>query len=132
MERFSMQHEELLYPKDWLRIAEKDLERTTQLLKLNDPELAGFCLQQSIEKFLKGFLLSKGWKLRRIHNLEALLDDAIPYSESLENYRKDCQKISAFYFLVRYPTVEIAIGKKDIEDTLKNIQGLVLDIRSLM
>ena len=65
-----MPHEESLYPADWVRIAEKDLRRVDRLLDKHDPELAGFCLQQAVEKFLKAFLLSKGWRLRRIHNLD--------------------------------------------------------------
>jgi HEPN domain-containing protein len=68
-----MPGEESLYPKDWLRIAEKDLGRVEHLLETQDPEAAGFYLQQAVEKFLKAFLLFKGWKLERIHDLESLL-----------------------------------------------------------
>jgi len=56
-----------------------------------------------VEKFLKAFLLSKGWQLRRIHNLDALLDDAIMYDSSLERFHHVCQKIAAFCFVERYP-----------------------------
>ena len=55
-----MQSGESSYPKDWLRIAEKDWKRVGMLIDGDDPELAGFCLQQAVEKFLKAFLLSKG------------------------------------------------------------------------
>jgi len=72
-----MPGDESVYPADWLRIAEKDLERVRSLLDGGDGELAGFCLQQAVEKFLKAFLLSKGWKLRRVHDLNTLLDDAL-------------------------------------------------------
>lgn len=93
--------EESLYPADWLRIAEKDLQRARRLLEEHDSGLAGFCLQQAVEKFLKAFLLSKGWQLRRIHNLDTLLDDAIIYEASLNDFRSVCQKITAFYFVER-------------------------------
>lgn len=53
-----MHPEESLYPADWLRIAEKDLNRAEYLLE-DDSELAGFCLQQGAEKLLKAFLLSQ-------------------------------------------------------------------------
>ncbi len=55
-----MRREESLYPADWIRIAEKDLRRVKRLLDDQDPEGAGFHLQQAVEKFLKAFLLSKG------------------------------------------------------------------------
>ena len=64
-----MEHSESSYPADWVRIAEKDWKRVEMLLNEGDPGLAGFCLQQAGEKFLKAFLLSRGWQLRRIHNL---------------------------------------------------------------
>ncbi len=100
-----MPHEESRYAADWLRLAQRDVERVGRLLDVHDPALAGFCLQQAVEKFLKAFLLSRGWPLKRIHHLDALLDDAITYDASLENYRSACQKITAFYFVERYPFV---------------------------
>jgi hypothetical protein len=41
-----MQPDESMYPPEWLRIAGKDLERVSRSLRDDDPELAGFCLQQ--------------------------------------------------------------------------------------
>jgi len=55
-----MPRKESLYPTDWLRIAEKDLQRAEHLLEIHDAEAAGFYLQQAVEKFLKAFLLAKG------------------------------------------------------------------------
>ena len=73
-----MPHEGPQYPKDWLRVAEKDLGRVSSLLAISDPQAAGFFLQQAVEKFLKAFLLSKGWILQRTHDLEALLNPHWP------------------------------------------------------
>lgn len=126
-----MPHEESLYPADWVRIAEKDLGRVDRLLDENDPELAGFCLQQGVEKFLKAFLLSKGWRLRRIHNLDTLLDDAITYDASLEKFRSVCQKISAFYFLERYPfLIETGITNEDVRASLDEAKELAENLRT--
>lgn len=61
-----MPRNESLYPADWLRIAEKDFVRTQHLFSIHDPEAAGFYLQQAVEKFLKAFLLTKGWQLQRL------------------------------------------------------------------
>lgn len=69
-----MKLEDSSYPADWLRIAEKDWIRVKHLLDVRDPEAAGFYLQQSAEKFMKAFLLTKGWKLQKIHDLEKLLN----------------------------------------------------------
>jgi HEPN domain-containing protein len=125
-----MPHENSLYPAEWTRIAEKDMRRVDRLLDGHDPELAGFCLQQAVEKFLKGFLLSQGWQLRRTHNLDALLDDAVTYDASLEKFRTICQKISAFYFVERYPLiVETGITEEDVRTSLEQVAELVKTLR---
>ena len=119
------------YPEDWRAIAEKDWKRA-QSMADEDPELAGFCLQRAVEKFLKAFLLSKGWRLRRIHNLEALLDEAIKYDEGLERFRSACQTITAFYFMERYPfTVQIGIDRDDVKKAVTQIKDLIEKIQKI-
>jgi len=78
--------EESTLPADWFRIAEKDLRRVAVQLEARDPEAAGFFLQQALEKYLKGFLLGHGWELKRIHSLDTLLNDALQYAPSLEEF----------------------------------------------
>lgn len=78
---------ESLYPQDWMRTADADFRRVSKRLAEGDIEDAAFHLQQAMEKYLKGFLLSKGWKLKKIHDLEALLDDAVRYLQALEPFR---------------------------------------------
>ncbi|MEW5766011.1 MAG: HEPN domain-containing protein [bacterium] len=125
-----MPRKESLYPADWLHIAEKDLRRVDRLLEEDDPELAGFCLQQAVEKFLKAFLLSQGWQLRRIHDLDTLLDDTLAYDASLEKFRSVCQKISGFYFVERYPfVVESDITEEDVRTSLEQAKRLIEELR---
>lgn len=126
-----MQHKESLYPADWMRIAEKDWLRIDKLLQANDPEAAGFFLQQATEKFLKAFLLSKGWHLKRIHDLEPLLNEALPYESSFEKYREVIQQISGFYFVERYPFIlEMGLTEEDIKKTVSKVKGLIDTIKS--
>lgn len=125
-----MPPKESRYPKDWLALAEKDLARVKRSLRDKDPELAGFCLQQAVEKFLKAFLLSKGWKLRRIHDLEALLDDTIAYDPSLDQFRNVCQKITNYYTVERYPlAVETELREEEVRASLEAADRLVNAIR---
>jgi len=99
-------------------------------LRDSDPELAAFCLQQAVEKFLKAFLLSKGWKLRRIHDLEALLDDATAHDASLDQFREVCQKITNYYVAERYPlAVEAGLTEEEVQASLKAAQRLIEKIR---
>jgi len=126
-----MPREESLYPADWLRIAEKDLKRVEHLFSVQDPEAAGFYLQQAVEKFLKAFLLSKGWALERIHDLEALLNAALAYDPSLEQFRAACQKITGFYLVERYPfTTEAGLTEDDVRNSLKEVEKLIEKLRA--
>lgn len=125
-----MPSKESRYPRDWLSLAEKDLSRVKRSLRDKDPELAGFCLQQAVEKFLKAFLLSKGWKLRRIHDLEALIDDAMAHDTSLDQFRSVCQKITNYYVVERYPlAVETDLTEKEVRASLEAAERLIERLR---
>jgi HEPN domain-containing protein len=128
-----MRREDSVYPRDWLRIAEKDLKRVKNLMEANDPEAAGFYLEQTVEKFLKAYLLSNGWKLKKIHDLEILINDSLKFASELERFRNVCQTISGFYFLDRYPlTLEAGIELDDVQETLKEIFPLFDFVRQRM
>lgn len=128
-----MRREESLYPADWLGIAEKDLGRVEYLLGIEDPEAGGFFLQQAIEKFLKAFLLSKGWKLERIHDLEALLNAALAHDPSLELFRAVCQKVTGFYLVQRYPLIPGAgLREDDVRTSLQQAKPLIERLRQAL
>jgi HEPN domain-containing protein len=90
-----MKKEEPSIAEDWLKIARKDWQRIGRNLRARDLEAAAFFLQQSLEKYLKAFLLSRQWKLRRIHELDALLDEAVRHDSALEVFRDLCERVSA-------------------------------------
>ncbi len=120
-----------LYPKDWFRIAEKDLKRAEHLLAMDDPEGAGYHLQQAVEKYLKGFLLSKGWKLKRIHDLEVLLNDALKYEASWEKFRGLCQEISGYYVIDRYPLPSAStLAKEEVQCSLDEAGKLIKQVKA--
>ena len=126
-----MPREGSLYPGDWLRIAERNLGRVDHLLNVQDPEAAGFFLQQAVEKFLKAFLLSRGWELQRIHDLETLLNAALAYDPSLEPFRSACQKITGFYLVERYPfVVESGLTEEDVRTSLIQVEVLIEKLRA--
>ena len=86
-----------LIAEEWKKVARKDWNRITRNLRDEDMEAAGFFLQQSLEKYLKAFLLYHGWKLRKIHALHDLLNDAVNYNPALERFRKLCEKVTGYY-----------------------------------
>lgn len=102
------------YPDEWFAKAEQDLARVQRRLDEGDTEDAAFHLQQAVEKALKGYLLARGWKLRKIHDVEALLDEAVAGNAALEIFRVLCQQVSGYYLIERYPGVVEGPSHADI------------------
>ncbi len=104
---------------EWKAIARRDWGRIGRNLRDRDVEAAAFFLQQSLEKYLKAFLLMRKWKLRKIHDLDALLDEAARHHVGLERFRDLCERLSGYYFAERYPP----LGALDItvEDISKDV-----------
>ena len=128
-----MSRQESRYPLDWFRIGDKELSRAQNLLHLGDLEGAGFNIHQAVEKYLKGYLLSKGWRLRRIHDLETLLNDVIVHAASLESYRTVCQRITDYYMEERYPfLVRSELTEDEIKVSLELAEQLIAIIKTLV
>jgi len=121
-----MQHKESLYPKDWFDTAQKDYKRAEILFNSDDYDGAGFHLQQALEKYFKGYLLSKGWKLKRIHDLEALLNAALAFDKALECFRPICIQVTSYYLEERYPfLLSLGTNKKDLESAMRDAAELI-------
>lgn len=118
----------------WLEKADIDLRRVHLRIEDGDKEDAAFHLQQAIEKYLKAFLLAKGWQLRKVHDLEVLLDEAIKYAPRLEKFRNVCAEVTGYYMVERYPSFvegpsirEISAGLKKAGELARMIKILLTD-----
>jgi HEPN domain-containing protein len=91
--------------EDWFLHGDNDFQSAKVLFKNNGPtDNIAFSLQQAVEKYMKGYLLSKGWKLKKIHDLEVLISEAIKHDKSFNIYLDFARIISAIYVESRYPT----------------------------
>ena len=112
-------------PSDWFLKGQHDLQRVPRRLQENDYEDAAFHLQQALEKCLKGFLIARGWRLQRTHNLSLLLDEAVAFVPNLEQFRSLCQEVSAFYVEERYPLSLEPPTSEELQPLLRQAQELV-------
>ena len=113
------------YSTEWLKKAEEDFTRVKRRLDEGDIEDAAFHLQQALEKAFKGFLLSRGWTLKKIHDLEALLDDAVKQDSSLEQFRSAVQQATGYYLIERYPSIEEGPSKEDVAQLYHDVKPLM-------
>ncbi len=120
-----MKNKESRLPEDWFNIADKDLRRVEIMLNADDLIDAGVHLQQAVEKYLKGYLLSKDWELEKTHNLVKLIDYAVEYEASFEVFREICQRATIYYTVDRYPFfVRSEVSEKEIREGLKKAKEL--------
>lgn len=116
---------------EWFALGDQDLAAARILLTEDGPlPVVAFHLQQAIEKYLKGYLISTGWSLRRIHDLEILLQEAIQVDEAFRRFWADCQRITEFYIESRYPTGFFTILEEgELRSDLATTEALIDLIR---
>lgn len=119
-------------PDDWLAQADLDLQAAEFLLGhqgLNS--IVAIHLQQAAEKYLKGYLLSTGWRLRRIHDLGVLVKESVARDAGFEQFVAPCQRITEYYLEMRYPTMIRAPIETDcLSADLEIVRSLAQLIRS--
>lgn len=121
-----MPGKESLLPHNWFRKANADVQTVEILLSHGgNMEVAAMHIQQTVEKYLKGFLLSTGWKLDRIHDLPALLDEAVTRSAAFEQFREFCETVNAFYFEARYPFLVEPPPEEEVRSFLEQTQQFI-------
>lgn len=96
------------YIDEWKQLARADWRRMEILSREGDAAGAAFFLQQSLEKWLKAYLLARGWKLRKIHVLHTLLEQACAHDKDLSDFRDLCERISSYYLAERYPGAAVS------------------------
>jgi HEPN domain-containing protein len=121
--------------KEWLDQADSDLAFAESNLKMNDRFFSQICFhfQQSAEKYLKAFLIAKGHKLRKIHNLGILLDECITINKNFEKIRGECLFLNPFYIATRYPVFwPINGSKKEAEQALQATKSIERVVKKLI
>ncbi|MEW5693236.1 MAG: HEPN domain-containing protein [Candidatus Hydrogenedentota bacterium] len=116
--------------KEWFVKAEHDLATVKLIIKhKGQSDTAAVLLQQATEKYLKGYLLSKGWRLVKTHNLKKLLDESVKYDNRFEKFQDLAILLTGYYFEEKYPFSDIEITLKEIEDNLWDVRKLIALIK---
>jgi HEPN domain-containing protein len=92
--------------REWVRKAEGDfatLQRELRARKNPNYDAACFHAQQCAEKYLKARLCEAGIRFRPIHDLVALLEQALALEPEWESFREDLAFLSDYAVSYRYP-----------------------------
>lgn len=83
-----------------------------------------------MEKYLKGYLIGKGWRLVRIHDLEDLLDYALDYNTEFEEFRPLCQEVTEYYVEERYPfLISSGITEDEVKPKIETAKQFIVKIK---
>jgi HEPN domain-containing protein len=90
---------------EWFERGDRDLD-TAQLLydEHGYSDVIAYHVQQAVEKYLKGYLVFKGQRPPRIHELDTLLNLVSKTDPDLYSpYIDLCEKATRYYIEERYP-----------------------------
>ncbi len=113
--------------KEWFERGKHDLETAKILLREEKYlDVAAFHIHQAIEKYLKGYLIHNGWELRKIHDLELLITEAVNFDSDSQKYLDFGRKLTAFYYEERYPPGPItSYTKEEIKEMLEVTEEII-------
>jgi len=118
--------------KEWLERGKHDLEVAKILLgKEEYSDILLFHIHQAVEKYLKGFLIHRGWELKKIHDLERLITEAASFDVVLQKYLDSGRKLTAFYYEERYPPGPVtSYSKEEIEEMLETAEEIINRVKA--
>ena len=96
-------------PHDWFLLPRERLEAADAVRRA-----CGACnsavelLQEAVERYLKGYLVSTGWPLQRVHNLSTLLDAAVQRDARFKPFADLCEGLTAQFWEQHYPGGDLA------------------------
>jgi HEPN domain-containing protein len=91
--------------REWVKTAEEDLQTIQAVLILQDVpwRVVAYHAQQAAEKYLKAFLISRGWRLKKTHDLVELNAEAKAFVPELAVLDGECANLNGFIQAGRYP-----------------------------
>ncbi len=107
---------------EWLRYAEEDLAVAEREFSCPTPAYHTLCFltQAAAEKFLKAYLIARGWNLERTHDIVALLESCAEYDPRWRDLSEEAAILNEYVVAGRYPG-DIAferIGRAEAEEAL--------------
>lgn len=113
-------------PADWFYVANERL-RGADLFWANDGlTLVGIeLLQEATERYLKGYLIAKGWSLARTHDLRTLVSEAAGMNPAFAQFKGLAADLTADFFAQHYPGGDWTNVGLNYETMRKQTAGMI-------
>ncbi|BBL45239.1 DNA-binding protein [Nanobdella aerobiophila] len=112
---------------DWLKLADDDLKTAKDIYKLSHYRIACFLSQQSVEKYLKAFLVYKNYfdiYKHRTHDIRILIDECKNIDKSFNSLEKSTgvkmiEELSKYSIKSRYDPKSIEnVTEEDAKEAI--------------
>ncbi len=103
----------------WITKAENDLKTAKDELATTNPATDTVCFhaQQTVEKYLKAFLVKKGKRFRKTHDIAELIEICREVDEEFSLlYEMKADKLTRYAIEVRYPDDFYIPSRKEAEE----------------
>lgn len=107
---------------EWLKFAQENFAVAGHELERNDVACHTICFlcQGSAEKYLKAYLISKGWELKKSHDIVELLEYCSDYDEGFNQHIEAGHVLNDYIIEGRYPG-DISFEAIGIEQAKRHI-----------
>ena len=91
-------------PAHWFEFARERLRCADELWRTLGPTWTAIeLLQEAVERFLKGYLVATGWRLRRTHDLQNLMHEAAQRDPRFTTYLPLARELTEEFSLCIIP-----------------------------
>jgi len=121
-------------PAEWFRFADENWQVAERELAYQEPAFHTICFlcQNAAEKYLKGYLIARGWTLEKTHDITHLLQLCVDHDEAFTELLTEGAVLNEYITEGRYPG-DIAyeeIGQEDAEEAaqiVRRIRALIVE-----
>jgi HEPN domain-containing protein len=118
-------------PEDWLKSARSRLASADRLYaEEGASEAAIELLQESTERFLKAYLIARGWQLRKIHDLGSLLAEAEKHDSGFGAFSDFADELTDQFWAMHYPGGELDDSPPDFAAMREQLARMVALIQA--
>lgn len=117
-------------PADWFAFAAERLLAADVLSRHDGTSASSVeALQEAAERYLKGFLITKGWTLKRTHDLKVLVKDAAAFVPEFIGFLDLAERLTAEFFEQHYPGGDLTHVGETYPDMRAKVGEIVALIR---
>lgn len=82
-------------------------------------------LQEATERFLKAYLIECGWELRKIHDLGALMAEAVKQDSSFASFDEFADNLTDQFWAQHYPGGDLSDIGQDFPELRRSLGEMI-------